>query len=140
METEPLVSLSPDDRTKLAGWVSDRNTSQKLVWRSRIVLLSAGGAGTMALVRAAGKSKRTVARWLERYRALGASGLRRDASRPSRKPPLSAAVIARMVHMTLHEKPPNATHWRHRLHGRQPSGAAVAAFSASGRHTASSRI
>ena len=29
----------------------------------------------------------------------------------SRKPALSAAVIARVVHMTLHEKPPAATHW-----------------------------
>jgi transposase len=111
MEAQAFVSLIPGDRAKLEGWVADRNTPQKLVWRSRIVLLSADGAGTMAIVRAVGKSKRTVARWLERYRALGATGLRRDASRPSRKPPLSATVIARVVHMTLHEKPPNATHW-----------------------------
>ena len=111
MEAQAFISLSPVDRAKLEGWVADRNTPQKLVWRSRIVLLSAGGAGTMAVVRAVGKSKRTVARWLERYQALGATGLRRDASRPGRKPPLSAAVIARVVHMTLYEKPPNATHW-----------------------------
>jgi len=103
------------DRAQLESWVADRNTPQKLVWRSRIVLLAADNAGTMAIVRATGKSKRTVVRWQERYLALGAAGLRRDASRPGRKPPLSAAAIARVVHMTLHEKPPAATHWSLRL-------------------------
>jgi transposase len=105
------MMLSAGDRATLEGWVAGRNTPQKLVWRSRIVLLSADGAGTMAIVRAVGKSKRTVARWQERYRALGAAGLRRDATRPGRKPPLSAAVIARVLQMTLHEKPRGATHW-----------------------------
>jgi transposase len=111
METQARIWLSPDDRAKLEGWVAGRNTPQKLVWRSRIVLLSADGTGTMAIVRAVGKSKRTVGRWQERYLVLGAAGLRRDASRPGRKPPLSAAVIARVLHKTLHEKPPKATHW-----------------------------
>jgi hypothetical protein len=40
--------------------VADRNTPQKLVWRSRIVLLSADRVGKMAIVRAVGKCKRTV--------------------------------------------------------------------------------
>jgi transposase/AraC-like DNA-binding protein len=111
METRGCILLSPGDRATLESWVSGRNTPQKLVWRSRIVLLSADGAGTMAIVRGVGKSKLTVARWQERYRALGIMGLRRDATRPGRKPPLSAAVIARVVQMTLHEKPPGATHW-----------------------------
>ena len=111
METQTCIRLSPGDRARLESWIADRNTPQKLVWRSRIVLLSADGFGTMSIVRSLGKSKRTVGRWQERYRRLGASGLRRDASRPSRKPPLSAAVIARVVRMTLHEKPPAATHW-----------------------------
>jgi transposase len=111
METQASIWVSPADRAKLEGWVAGRNTPQKLVWRSRIVLLSAEGAGTMAIVRALGKSKRTIGRWQERYLALGAEGLRRDATRPSRKPPLSAALVARVVHMTLHEKPPAATHW-----------------------------
>lgn len=111
METQARISLFPRGRVKQEDWIAGRNTPQKLVWRSRIVLLSAEGAGTMAIVSAVGKSKRTVARWQERYQALGAADLGRDASRPGRKPPLSAAVIARLVHMTLHETPPCATHW-----------------------------
>jgi transposase len=111
MQKQACIFLSPLDRARLDGWVADRNTPQKLVWRARIVLMSAAGAGTMAIVRAVGKSKRTVGRWQERYVEKGVEGLRRDASRPGRKPPLSAAVIARVVEMTLHETPPGATHW-----------------------------
>lgn len=118
METQASIWLSPTDRATLEGWVADRNTPQKLVWRSRIVLMSAAGAGTMAIVRAVGKSKRTVGRWRERYLAQGVSGLRRDATRPGRKPPLSAEIIARVVEMTLHETPPGATHWSVRSMGR----------------------
>jgi transposase len=111
MEAQASIWLSPVDRATLEGWVADRNTPQKLVWRARIVLMSAAGAGTMTIVRALGKSKRTVGRWRERYLAKGVVGLRRDATRPGRKPPLSADIIARVVEMTLHETPPGATHW-----------------------------
>jgi transposase len=91
--------------------VADRNTPQKLVWRSRIVLMSADGVGKMAIVRAVGKSKRTVDRWQDRFITHGLAGLQRDATRRGRKPPLAASVIEKVVHMTLHEKPPAATHW-----------------------------
>jgi hypothetical protein len=35
----------------------------------------------------------------------------KDAARPSRVKPLSPEAIEQVVHMTLHQKPPNATHW-----------------------------
>jgi transposase len=111
MKTQACIWLSPEDRATLEGWVADRNTPQKLVWRSRIVLLSADRVGKMAIVRAVGKCKRTVDRWQERYVARGLAGLQRDATRRGRKPPLAAAMIERAVKMTLHEKPPAATHW-----------------------------
>src|ERR1700680_4283135 len=111
MKTQACIWLSPEDRATLEGWVADRNTPQKLVWRSRIVLLSADRVGKMAIVRAVGKCKRTVDRWQERYVARGLAGLQRDATRRGRKPPLAAAMIERAVKMTLHENPPAATHW-----------------------------
>ena len=43
--------------------------------------------------------------------AQGIAGLKRDASRPGRKPPLAPEVIAQVVDKTLHEKPPAATQW-----------------------------
>jgi hypothetical protein len=37
--------------------------------------------------------------------------LRRDATRPGRKPSLSAETIKQVVDRTLQEKPPVGTHW-----------------------------
>jgi transposase len=111
MASESCIWLYPEDRAALEGWVAGRNTPQKLVWRARIVLMWAEGAGVTAIVRATGKTKRTAYRWRERYAARGVEGLKRDACRPGRKPPLSAAAIERVVHMTLHETPPGGTHW-----------------------------
>src|SRR6202162_483640 len=64
----------------------------------------------MAIVRLVDMSKVTVSRWQERYLAKGVAGLRRDATRPGRKPPLSAETIQQVVHKTLHEKPAAGTH------------------------------
>src|SRR5689334_694092 len=111
IKTEACIWLSPAERATLEGWVNGRNTPQKLVWRARIVLLSADRTGVMTITRAIGKSKVTVARWQERYLTKGLDGLRRDATRPGRKPPLHAETIQQVVHKTLHEKPPNGPHW-----------------------------
>ena len=111
MSANVSIWLSAEDRAELESWVADRNTPQKLVWRSRIVLLSATGNGTMSIMRAVGKSKPSVWRWQERYLAQGIAGLKRDGTRPGRKPPLTPEVIARVVEKTLREKPQAATHW-----------------------------
>ena len=47
------VRLRPGDRERLEGVVSDRKSPQHHVWRARIVLLTADGAGTMAIRAAA---------------------------------------------------------------------------------------
>ena len=111
MESESCIWLSPEDRARLEGWVAGRNTPQKLVWRARIVLMWAQGAGVTAIIRATGKTKRTAYRWRDRYLARGVGGLERDATRPGRKQPLDAATIERVGNMTLNEKPPGGTHW-----------------------------
>jgi transposase len=64
-----------------------------------------------AIVTAAGKSVLTVRRWRRRYMAQGVEGLLKDATRPSRVKPLTPRKIKQVVHMTLHESPPKATHW-----------------------------
>jgi transposase len=111
MANESCIWLSPENRAELEGWVADRNAPQKLVWRARIVLMWAAGAGVTAIVRGTGKTKRTAYRWRDRYVERGIEGLARDASRPGRKPPLAAEAIERVVHMTLNERPPGGTHW-----------------------------
>jgi len=110
-KTDACIWLSPAERVTLEGWVSGRNTPQKVVWRARIVLLSAERHGVMAIARLVGKSKVTVSRWQERHLAANIVGLRRDATRPGRKPPLSAETIKQVVDRTLQEKPAAGTRW-----------------------------
>jgi hypothetical protein len=50
--------------------------------------------------------------------AKGVDGLLKDATRPSRVKPLRPEKVKQVVHMTLHEKPPNATHWSMRSMAR----------------------
>jgi transposase len=91
--------------------IRDRNSPQKHVWRSRIVVLSADGAGTTAITRAVGKGKTVVWRWQERFMHEGVAGLIRDKTRPSRIPPLPAATVDRVVALTNQAPPHEATHW-----------------------------
>jgi hypothetical protein len=53
------VQVSEGDRVRLAAIVADRNSPQKHVWRARIVLMTADGVGTTAIMRQTGKSKVT---------------------------------------------------------------------------------
>ena len=48
------VEVKAADRACLEAIVADRNSPQKHVWRARIVLLTAGGAGTSEIMRQAG--------------------------------------------------------------------------------------
>ena len=108
------ISISDADRERLERLVRDRNTPQKLVWRARIVLLASGGLTAEAIAAAVSKSLLTVRRWRRRYMAKGVDGLLKDATRPPGRKPLTAETIKRVVHLTLHEKPPNATQWSSR--------------------------
>jgi transposase len=111
MRTGISFNVSPADRRRLQALVRDRNTAQKHVWRAEIVLLSADGLGTVAIMRRTGKSKTCVWRWQERFAEEGCEGLLRDKTRPSRIPPLGAEVAERVVALTLSDPPTEATHW-----------------------------
>jgi transposase len=108
LETIPLSAV---DRERLDRLVRDRNTPQKVVWRARIVLEAAAGLQAGEIAARVGKSLLTVRRWRRRYMAKGVDGLLKDATRPPRRKSLTAEKIKQVVHMTLHESPPNATHW-----------------------------
>src|SRR6202051_4605724 len=125
MRTIERISISSADREGLEGLVRNRNTPQKVVWRARIVLLASDGLTAEAIAAAVGKSLLTLRRWRRRYVAKGVDGLLKDATRPSRVKPLSPEKIKQVVHMTLHEKPPKATHWS----GRSMAAAADISYS-----------
>jgi transposase len=103
--------VSPVNRSRLEAIVADRNSSSKAVWRARIVLATADGLGTNAIMKRTGKSKPCVWRWQERYIEEGVDGLMRDKSRPPSKKPLSAAIKRKVLAKTASQTPPAATHW-----------------------------
>jgi len=107
-----IVEVSATDRSRLEAVAGDRNSPQKHVWRSRIVLLTADGLGTVEIMRRTGKSKTVVWRWQERFMQEGVDGLLRDKTRPSRIPPLDPEVAERVVTLTITTDPPReVTHW-----------------------------
>jgi hypothetical protein len=87
------IYVSPANRARLEAIIADRNSKTKAVWRARIVLATADGLGTNAIVKRTGKSKPCVWHWQERYVYQGVDGLLRDKTRPPGK------------------TPPSATHW-----------------------------
>ena len=105
MRAGKSLSVSSADVGRLKAVVQDRDTPQKHVWRAEIVLLTAKGVGTNAIIRRTGKSKTCVWRWQERFIDEGFDGLLRDKTRPSRIKPLGAETAERVVALTL-EKPP----------------------------------
>lgn len=62
-----VVEVTAADRDRLDAIVADRNSPQKQLWRAAIVLATAGGLGTAAIMRRTGKSKTAVWRWQERF-------------------------------------------------------------------------
>lgn len=111
MGTETSICLSKADRARLERIVVDRNSAQKHVWRARIVLASADGLGTTAIMRVTGKAKKTVWRWQERFLAEGVNGLLCDATRPPGKAPVASEKVADVVRLTQSAPPHEATHW-----------------------------
>lgn len=99
------VRLRPGARERLEGVVGDRKSPQHHVWRARIVLMTADGAGTMAIRAATGKGKPTIWRWQARYKRDGADGLFRDAPRGRAFAAASPDQIAAVIARTLHEDP-----------------------------------
>jgi transposase len=105
------IHVSRSNRARLEAIIADRNSSSKAVWRAEIVLATADGLGTNAIMKRTGKSKPCVWRWQERYVEEGVDGLLRDKTRPPGKKPLSAAVKRKVLAKTASETPPDATHW-----------------------------
>ena len=105
------ITVTAEDRVRLDTIIRNRNSAQKHVWRARIIVLTADGAGTTAITRAVGKGKTVVWHWQERFMHKGVEGLTRDKTRPSRIPPLPAETVDRVVALTNQAPPHEATHW-----------------------------
>ena len=105
------IEVTSADHIRLERIAGDRNAPQKHSARARVILATAEGCGTLAIVRRSGLSKPVVWRWQERFMREGVDGLLRDKTRPPGKPPLPAETVKRVVDLTLAAPPGEATHW-----------------------------
>jgi transposase len=131
MRTGISLSITPADMDPLQALVKDRNAPQKHVWRAQIVLLTAEGVGTIAIMRETGKSKTCVWRWQGSFAVEGFEGLLRDKTRPSRIPKLGPTIAERVVALTMEAPPGEITHWTGAAMA-EAAGVSVSSASASG--------
>ena len=78
--------LDDRDRFRLESWVRAPTTSQRLVLRSRIVLLLSDGLSARAVAQALDISRHTVDLWRNRFREGGCLALMQDKAGRGRKP------------------------------------------------------
>jgi hypothetical protein len=108
------IEVPAEDRERLERLARDRDTPQKIVWRSQIVLLASEGMGGGRGCDASGQERAHRAALAAALRGRGVDGLLKDATRPPGRKPLTARKIKQVVNLTLNEKPPDGTHWRER--------------------------
>jgi hypothetical protein len=102
-------TLNAKDRAELEKIVGDGNAAQKVAKRAKIVLMTAAGAGVMAIMRTVSVSKTTVWRWQKYFVKAGVAGVIKGRSKPPGKKPIAEK--------TVKERPANATHWSVRIMG-----------------------
>ena len=109
------ILLSSEEQSQLQTWAKARTQPHRVVQRARIILLAASGIESQEIARRLDVSRPTVQLWRQRFLALRAAGLEKDAPRPGRLPRIAVEKIRAIVEATVHGTPPNATHWSTRL-------------------------
>jgi transposase len=87
------VAERADDISQLKRWVRAGTTPQRVVWRSRIVLLALDGFSCRQISSRLALSRPTVRLWLRRFANEGASSLLHDASGRGRHPSLDPSTM-----------------------------------------------
>jgi len=105
------LALSAEQRRTLETWTAARNTPQKVVFRSRIVLLAASGQSNRRIAQQLKTSRPTVILWRNRFAAGGTAALTEEEAGRGRKPQVSAEKVKQIIEATLHSHPVDATHW-----------------------------
>ena len=112
------VELSSEQRTALEGMARQRSLPLRLVERARIVLLAADGLENKQIAQRLHSTQEKAARWRKRFLAGGITALQKDAPRPGKPRTITDQKVKKVVEMTLHRKPANATHWSTRTMAR----------------------
>ena len=105
------ITLTEEDRTELGRWVKSRSVGDKQRLRARMVLMTADGLSTTAIMATLTISNPTLNKWRNRYLESGVEGLKKGKTRPSRIPRLTTDKVQEVLALTLTGKPVAATQW-----------------------------
>ena len=118
MRTAAAVELNPEQRRTLERMARGRSLPARVVERARVMLLAADGLENKQIAQQMKMTPEKAARWRNRFLAGDIAALEKDAPRPGRTRTISDRRVKRVVDMTLHQKPANATHWSTRSMAR----------------------
>jgi len=105
------LAISDEQQRTLEAWIAAHNTPQKVVFRSRIVLMAAEGRANRRIAQELHTGRPTVILWRQRFAEGGPTALTEDAPGRGRKPRISSEKVKQIVEATLHTKPKAATRW-----------------------------
>jgi len=111
MRVAVRIMVTDEQRATLQRWARGRSTPVRLMHRARMILMAAEGKQNQQIAETLGTQPSTVARWRQRFAKSGLAGIEKDAPRGGRKPTKQVRWAKRIVETTLHETPPNVTHW-----------------------------
>jgi len=114
MRTSHTLAPSDQDRAHLERLVRCPTTPQRLVLRSRIVLMSGEAVATGTIASELSTTHSTITLWRNRYESEGVAGLLQAAQRSGRPPAIDQKQVAEIVRRTTAERPAGETHWRTR--------------------------
>lgn len=113
-----VFPLAPADRDLLARWTRAATTPQRVLVRSAVVLLAAGGHAVTSIADEMGLTRRTVALWQRRFLEGGPQALLVDAPGRGRKKGRDRDLVERIVRATRETAPATGERWTVRSLGR----------------------
>lgn len=112
------ITLTDEERSKLADWSRRPTSAQRLALRSRIILAAADGHANAAIAANFRITVPTVRKWRDRFAARRLEGLA-DEPRPGPPRTITDEQVEAAVTRTLETKPNDATHWSTRSLARE---------------------
>ena len=117
----PAAAIDLDERQRheLEKLVRAGTTTQRLARRCQVILLAAQGEPNQAIARQVGVSRPTVLALRTRFRAGGVEALRHDQPRQRSRRRVTPELEQRVLDLTLHSRPADATPWSTRRLARE---------------------
>ena len=109
------IQLTRQEKDRLTKIVNSRKASQRLIERSKIVLLAAKGKNNNDIAEQLAISAHKAGRWRNRYAQHGFSGIEKELPRGNnqggKKSADQATLRSKIIKMTTQSKPIDATDW-----------------------------